>query len=42
MQKVPIAAKTMSKRTEKENFLRLIHIFNGNLVTQYKRAQFQR
>ena len=27
--------------TGKENFLRLVHIFNGNLVTQYKKEQFK-
>lgn len=27
--------------TGKENFLRLVHIFNGNLVSQYKKNQFK-
>ena len=27
--------------TKKENFIRLAHLFNGNLVTNYKKKQFQ-
>jgi hypothetical protein len=27
--------------SSKENFARLIHIFNGNLCTHYKKEQFK-
>jgi hypothetical protein len=28
--------------TSKENFTRLVHIFNGNLCTPYKKEQFKK